>query len=162
VRCAKCKSPYWDIPRDLEKMAKAALAQAPAGVDAVEFYAGTMKSGSVNSGRGGQMVGASPTEVKGPPPAQAGSRSAERFPSRVSGLNDRASVPSLSPAAPKIDMQALRDICAGNIPREETVTEVKPIGRPCTHVEPDERGDLYRCGLAKGHKGNHQKGERVE
>ena len=76
------------------------------------------------------------------------------------GPTDRKQVSS--PAAPKFDMQSLRDICAGNIPKAEEAPPV-PVAAPlCPRQGTDERGDRYRCRLPKGHRGQCQPGERIE
>lgn len=60
----------------------------------------------------------------------------------------------------KVDMQSLRDISAGNIPKaEEAVPVVVPL---CPRQGTDERGDRYRCRLPKGHRGQCLPGERIE
>jgi len=47
VQCPKCRSPYWDIPRGLTKIASQAVKSAPEGADRVDLYANRSHVGSV-------------------------------------------------------------------------------------------------------------------
>ena len=47
VQCPKCRSPYWDIPRGLTRIAGSAVKSAPEGVDRVEIYSGGHLAGTM-------------------------------------------------------------------------------------------------------------------
>jgi hypothetical protein len=64
--------------------------------------------------------------------------------------------------APKPDMAALREICAGDPCTLGIQDAMDDWPEPCTHIEYVEaEGEWYRCSLISGHKGKCQRGERV-
>jgi len=94
---------------------------------------------------------------------------------QTSGADQRLPEPSVvqvsNPAPPtKPSMQALRDICAGNVSANAAyVANVDPDNNTvfleasdhCRHTEWAEDGEQYRCRLPLGHKGKCVPGERV-
>ena len=59
----------------------------------------------------------------------------------------------------KVDREALRAICAGNIAPVSVQSE---SAVPCPYVEHVEaEGESYACRLPAGHKGKHAQGERI-
>ena len=48
VQCPKCRSPYWDIPRGLTRIAREAVKHAPEDVDRVDLYVNQSLAGSVS------------------------------------------------------------------------------------------------------------------
>ncbi len=47
VRCPKCTSTYWNVPRGLTRIAKEAVESAPEGVDRVDLYLNQTRVGGI-------------------------------------------------------------------------------------------------------------------
>lgn len=71
-------------------------------------------------------------------------------------------------SSPKVDMQALRDICAGKVaPNFSEVPSAtgwptEPVAPRCRHKELCEDGEWYGCPLNLGHKGKCIKGGKLD
>ena len=78
---------------------------------------------------------------------------------------ESVTVPAVAPVGEvlppvKVDREALRAICAGNIAPVSVVDLVDSA--PCPHVEwLEQEGESYACRLSAGHKGKCARGERV-
>lgn len=97
-----------------------------------------------------------------------GSDLVERAP-LAQGEGTGGSIPSTSA---KLDMEALRSICAGKLHPDDSLgrlgtaghgsglADVEPV-ELCAHLEWAPDGEQYRCRMVAGHKGKCQPGERV-